>query len=67
MRMRTGNLRLRQAIQKMLLRRVFSAKSSNLSEEQKNAEVRAMSETYNKQVDLIDFYSLEPIVDCVTR
>ena len=24
-------------------------------------------ETYNKQVDFIDFDSLEPIVDCVTR
>ena len=42
-------------------------KAASLPEEQKNAEVRAMLETYNKQVDFIDFDSLEPIVDCVTR
>ena len=41
-------------------------KAANLPEEQKNAEVRAMLETYNKQVDFIDFDSLEPIVDCIT-
>lgn len=41
-------------------------KAASLPEEQKNAEVRAMLETYNKQVDFIDFDSLEPIVECVT-
>ena len=41
-------------------------KAASLPEEQKNAEVRAMLETYNKQVDFIDFNSLEPIVDCIT-
>ena len=40
-------------------------KAATLPEEQKNAEVRAMLETYNKQVDFIDFDSLEPIVECV--
>ena len=40
-------------------------KVATLPEEQKNAEVRAMLETYNKQVDFIDFDSLEPIVEYV--
>lgn len=36
-------------------------KAANLPEEKKNAEVRAMLETYNKQVDFIDFDTLQPI------
>lgn len=36
-------------------------KAKNLPEEQKNAEVRAMLETYNKHVCFIDFDSLDPI------
>ena len=40
-------------------------KAASLPEEQKNAEVRAMLETYNKQVDFIDLGSLEPIVEAV--
>ena len=38
-------------------------KAANLPEEKKNAEVRAMLETYNKQVDFIDFDTLKPILE----
>ncbi|MBR3160654.1 MAG: hypothetical protein IKG18_18715 [Atopobiaceae bacterium] len=37
-------------------------KAKNLPEEQKNAEVRAMIETYGKRVSFVDFDSLDPIV-----
>ena len=40
-------------------------KAKNLPEEKKNAEVRAMIETYNKQVSFIDYESLTPIVELV--
>ena len=36
-------------------------KAVSLPEEKKNAEVRAMIETYDKQIDFVDFCSLEPI------
>lgn len=39
-------------------------KAANLPEEKKNAEVRAMLETYNKKVDFIDYGTLEPIIQC---
>ena len=37
-------------------------KAKNLPEEEKNAEVRAMLETYGKQVSFVDFCALEPLV-----
>ena len=38
-------------------------KAKNLPEEKKNAEVRAMIETYNQGVDFIDYESLSSIID----
>ena len=40
-------------------------KAKNLPEEKKTAEVRAMIETYNKEVSFIDYESLTPIVELV--
>ncbi len=40
-------------------------KAVNLPEEKKTAEVKAMIETYDKQVSFIDFNSLEPIISCL--
>ena len=40
-------------------------KAKNLPEEKKTAEVRAMIETYNKEVSFIDYESLTPIVGLV--
>lgn len=40
-------------------------KAKNLPEEKKTAEVRAMIETYNKQVNFIDYESLTPIVEII--
>lgn len=37
-------------------------KAENLPEEEKNAEVRAMLETYGKRVDFVDFDGLDQIV-----
>ena len=37
-------------------------KAKNLPEEEKNGEVRAMLETYGKQVSFVDFCALEPLV-----
>lgn len=36
-------------------------KAVSLPEEKKNAEVRAMIETYNKQVYFVEFETLEPV------
>ena len=38
-------------------------KAKNFPEEKKNAEVRAMIETYNQLVHFIDFESLSSIID----
>lgn len=38
-------------------------KAKNLPEEKKNAEVRAMIETYNQVVDFVDFDSLSSLID----
>ena len=38
-------------------------KAKNLPEEKKNAEVRAMIETYNQVVNFVDFESLSSIID----
>ena len=40
-------------------------KAKNLPEEKKTAEVKAMIETYNKQVSFIDYESLAPIVEII--
>ena len=37
-------------------------KAKNLPEEKKNAEIKAMIDTYNQKVDFIDFSSLENII-----
>lgn len=37
-------------------------KIKSMPEEEKNAEIQAMIETYDKQVDFVDFSSLEPII-----
>ena len=42
--------------------RLLRNKAKNLPEEKKNAEVRAMLETYGKQVSFVDFDSLDQIV-----
>ena len=46
---------------KTMMRLLYS-KAKSLPEEEKTAEVRAMIETYGKQVSFVDFDSLEPIV-----
>ena len=46
-----------------LMMSLLAKKVAKLSEEQQNAETRAMLETYGKQVDFVDFSSLQPIVD----
>ena len=38
-------------------------KAKNLPEEKKTADVKAMIETFNKQVDFIDFTSLNQILE----
>ena len=43
--------------------RLLCGKAKSLPEEEKNAEVRAMLETYGKQVSFVDFNSLGQIVD----
>ena len=40
-------------------------KAKNLPEAKKTAEVRAMIDTYNKQVSFIDYESLTPIVEII--
>ena len=37
-------------------------KAVTLPEDKKTSEVRAMIETYNKQVDFVDFNSLDSII-----
>lgn len=46
-----------------LMMSLLVKKVAKLPEEQQNAETRAMLETYGKQVDFVDFSSLQPIVD----
>lgn len=46
---------------KAMMRLLYN-KAKNLPEEKKNAEVRAMLETYGKQVSFVDFDTLEPLV-----
>ena len=42
-------------------------KALSVPEEEKTAEIRAMIETYNKQVYFIDFGTLEPILNAIER
>lgn len=46
-----------------LMMSLLVKKVAKLPEEQQNAETRAMLDTYGKQVDFVDFSSLQPIVD----
>ena len=46
-----------------LMMSLLVKKVAKLPEEQQNAETRVMLETYGKQVDFVDFSSLQPIVD----
>ena len=46
-----------------LMMSLLAKKVAKLPEEQQNAETRVMLETYGKQVDFVDFSSLQPIVD----
>ena len=39
-------------------------KALSVPEEERTAEIRAMIETYNKQVDFVDLNSLEPLIKC---
>lgn len=48
-----------------LMMSLLAKKVAKLPEEQQNAEMRAMLETYGKQVDFVDFSSLQPIVDSI--
>lgn len=48
-----------------LMMSLLAKKVAKLPEEQQNAETRAMLETYGKQVDFVDFSSLQPIVDSI--
>ena len=40
-------------------------KAVNLPEEKKTAEVKAMIETYNRQVDFVDLHSLDPLIQAL--
>lgn len=42
--------------------KLLCKKAKNLPEEKKNAEVRAMLETYGKRVSFVDFDTLDPLV-----
>lgn len=42
--------------------RLLCSKARSLPEEEKNVEVRAMLETYGKQVSFVDFDTLDPLV-----
>ena len=44
---------------------LLAKKVAKLPEEQQNAETRAMLETYGKQVDFVDFKTLQPLADFI--
>ena len=48
-------------LHKTMMNMVYK-KALSVPEEEKTAEIRAMIETYNKQVDFVDYDSLAPIV-----
>lgn len=50
-------------LHKTMMKLVYK-KALSVPEEEKTAEIRAMIETYNKQVDFVDLNSLEPVIKC---
>lgn len=46
-----------------LMMSLLAKKVAKLPDEQQNAETKAMLETYGKQVDFVDFSTLQPIVE----
>ena len=48
-----------------LMMSLLVKKVAKLPEEQQNAETRAMLETYGKQVDFVDFKTLQPLADFI--
>ncbi len=48
-----------------LMMSLLIKKVAKLPEEQQNAETRAMLETYGKQVDFVDFTTLQPLADFI--
>ncbi len=49
----------------MMMKMLVKMVVAKLPEEKQNAETEAMLETYNKQVDFIDFETLKPLLECV--
>ncbi len=49
-------------LHKTMMNMVYK-KALSVPEEEKTAEIRAMIETYNKQVDFVDLNSLDPIIN----
>ena len=52
-------------LHKTMMKMVYK-KAVDVPEEEKTAEIRAMIETYNKQVDFVDLKSLDPVINEVT-
>jgi len=50
-------------LHKTMMNMVYK-KALSVPEEERTAEIRAMIETYNKQVDFVDLNSLEPLIKC---
>ena len=50
-----------------LMMSLLAKKVEKLPEEQQNAETRAMLETYGKQVDFVDFSTLENIIESINQ
>lgn len=50
-------------LHKTMMKLVYK-KALSVPEEERTAEIRAMIETYNKQVDFVDLNSLEPVIKC---
>ncbi len=46
-----------------LMLSMFHSMASKMPESERKADAKAMLETYNRQVDFVDFNSLEPIVN----
>ncbi len=51
-------------LHKTMMNMVYK-KALNVPEEEKTAEIRAMIETYNKQVDFVDLKTLDPVLNTV--
>ena len=50
-----------------LMMSLLAKKVEKMPEEQQNAETRAMLETYGKQVDFVDFSTLENIIESINQ